>query len=97
MNSTLGTVNYGESRGELVFEKPYSQATANLIDHEVRSLVNGAYSRTEKLLMEKREALEKVAQVLLTKEVLKREDMINLLGKRPFEEKLTYDELAHHK
>lgn len=75
------------------FTKPYSEETGRMIDHEARQLIDAAYQRTTALLTEKRAEVEKVAQRLLEKEVLSREDMIELLGKRPFEEKTSYDDI----
>jgi len=80
MNNKLGNVSYPAPKGDFVVEKEYSEATAKIIDEEVRFLVNEAYERTEKLVTEKMDALEKVAKVLLEKEVLSAQDMVALLG-----------------
>jgi AFG3 family protein len=88
MDPQIGPVAYVEAKdSELVLDKPYSEATAKLIDRQVRQLVAEAYSRTEALLTEKRGQLEKIAKLLLDKEVIQKENMIELLGPRPFEEK----------
>jgi AFG3 family protein len=79
---------------ETSFTKPYSEATAQLIDQEVRELVESALSRTRKLLGEKRAEVEKIALKLLEQEVLTMEDMVETLGPRPFAEKRTYEELV---
>jgi AFG3 family protein len=78
----------------MAFDKPYSEHTSQIIDQEVRDIVNDAYERTLNLLSEKRDCIEKVAKRLLEKEVLSRQDMIELLGKRPFPEKHTYEEFV---
>src|SRR5262249_8520935 len=70
---------------EYSFQKPYSEETAKIIDEEVRSLIERAFTRTKQLLNEKREALEKLAQELLKKEILFQQDLERLIGKRPYE------------
>ncbi|KAJ2700731.1 AFG3-like protein 2, partial [Coemansia spiralis] len=76
------------------FQKPYSEATAEIIDVEVRRMINDAYATTLQLLTTKRAEVEKVAQRLLEKEVLGREDMLNLLGQRPFKDRVQYEEFV---
>ncbi|MEY3559597.1 MAG: hypothetical protein RIS12_29 [Bacteroidota bacterium] len=87
MNEKVGNVSFYDPQQENAFTKPYSDDTAKLIDYEVRHLIDSAYARTKKLLTEKKEEVEKLANALLEKEVLFQSDVEVLIGKRPFEEK----------
>lgn len=82
MNSKIGLLSYPPEDGRI--DKPYSDDTAKLIDTEVRKLVDIAYQRTKKMLKEKKNLVEDMAQQLLQKEVLSLEELETLLGKRPF-------------
>ncbi|KAI6232980.1 AFG3-like protein 2 [Aphelenchoides fujianensis] len=95
MSEKVGPLSFDTPQpGEMTFDKPYSEATSQIIDEEVRDMVRGALTHTQKLLESKRESIDKVAKRLLEKEILAREDMIELLGKRPFPEKHTYEEFV---
>lgn len=93
--ATAMVTKFGMSKkvGYLYFEddpsrqlhKPFSEETARNIDSEVRRIVEEAYKQCKELLIEKKAEVGIVAEELLKKEVLSRDDMIRLLGKRPFE------------
>ncbi len=93
MNEKIGNVSFYDSKSsEYQFNKPYSEATAQTIDEEVRKLVDKAYAHTKALLIEKYAQLEIIAQELLKKEVIFQADLEVLIGKRPFEKATTYQE-----
>lgn len=92
MNEKIGNLSYYDSKGssEYSFNKPYSEATAQTIDDEVRKIIQQAYDRTKELLRSKMSALETVAQELLKKEILFQTDLERLVGQRPFAALTTY-------
>jgi AFG3 family protein len=95
MNSKVGNVSFYDPQGEYQFNKPYSDTTAELIDEEVRKLIESVYERTKVLLNEKRAGLELLAAKLLEKEVLFQQDLVEMLGERPFDNRTTYDKFVN--
>jgi AFG3 family protein len=84
MSSKVGYVNYEQDQQQ--FSKPFSEETAKSIDLEVRRIVDEAYKKCRDLLTSKQKEVELVAEELLSKEVLSRDDMIRLLGPREWPE-----------
>ncbi|OQP63867.1 peptidase M41 [Niastella vici] len=83
-NEKVGNVSFYDSSGQrdAAFQKPYSEETGKLIDEEVRKLVDNAYQQTKSLLLQNKQYLIKVAELLLQKEVIFKEDLENILGRR---------------
>ncbi|WP_436515282.1 ATP-dependent zinc metalloprotease FtsH [Ekhidna sp. To15] len=92
MNDKIGNVSFYDSKqSDYNFTKPYSDATAELIDKEVKALIDVAYQRTKKLLLSKKKELEILAKELLKREIIFQSDLEGLIGKRPFKTQTTYD------
>jgi cell division protease FtsH len=94
MNDKLGNISYHDSSAqqEYTMTKPYSDETARLIDEEVRALILTQYTRTKELLSKHTAHLHALAEELLKKEVLYKDDLERLIGKRPFAEEVTPNE-----
>lgn len=84
MTEKVGNVSYYELMKNDTFQKPYSDDTARIIDEEVKGIIEEQYQRVLALLKDKMVELEKVAQVLLEKEVIVKDDVVKLIGERPF-------------
>lgn len=84
MSNKVGYVYYEEDQNQL--HKPFSEETARNIDAEVRRIVDEAYKQCRELLTEKKKEVGIVAEELLSKEVLSRDDLVRLLGPRPWPE-----------
>jgi cell division protease FtsH len=97
MNEKVGNVSFYDPAQESTFTKPYSEETGKLIDNEVRILIDKAYERTKQLLREKKKEVEDLAHALLDKEVLHKDDVEAIIGKRPYEEKKVLLDEPHPK
>lgn len=86
MNDKIGNISFYDPQNDTAMTKPYSEETGKIIDDEVRKLVSQVYQRTKALLSEKMEAVKTIAEQLLKKEVLFKDDLETLIGKRPFED-----------
>jgi cell division protease FtsH len=93
LNDKIGNVSYYDSSGqsEYSFNKPYSENTAKIIDEEVKKMIDIAYARTKAILIANKEKLTLLAEKLLDKEVIFKEDLESIFGKRPFEKDIAED------
>ncbi len=85
LSDKLGNISYHDSTGDYSnsLQKPYSEATGEIIDQEVRGLVDEAYAEALRIIREHQEDLRKIAELLIEKEVIFGEDLEKVLGKRP--------------
>ncbi len=88
LNNKIGNISYYDSTGqsEMSFTKPFSEKTAESIDNEVHNMIEEAYIRAKTILSENRDKLDLLANLLIEREVIFREDLEEIYGKRPFEE-----------
>jgi cell division protease FtsH len=87
MSERIGSVSFnlsGAAADGPLFQKPYSDETARIIDEEVKRIIEEVRARARELLLEQREKLEQMAQSLLEKEVLGSQELLAILGPRPF-------------
>jgi len=86
MSENVGHVSFYDSTGQsdMAFTKPYSEKTAELIDKEVKDLIEEAYKRSFELLKKHQDGLNKLADILLEREVIFSEDLEKIFGKRPW-------------
>lgn len=84
-NKKIGNVSYYDSTGQkdMGIQKPFSEETGKLIDEEIRKLVHDAYDRSKDILQKNKGLLTQVAELLLKKETIFKEDLEGILGKRP--------------
>lgn len=92
MNEKIGQVAFPKEDGGYPGDRLYSEATAEVMDEEVRQIVAEAYQRTLQLMKEKKEEVGKVAELLLSKETITNMDVASLIGRRPFEVNKEYEE-----
>jgi cell division protease FtsH len=85
MNKKVGNVSFYDMQNQNTFSKPFSEETSRIIDEESRAIIEQQYVRAQNLLQEKRHELDALANLLLEKEVLFKDDLEKLIGKRPFE------------
>jgi len=98
MNAEIGNMSFYDSKqSEYAFNKPYSEATSERIDQEVKKIIDAAYERAKALLTQHQEKLEIIAKELLEKEIIFQTDLERLIGKRPFAAQTTYQKFTNGK
>lgn len=87
LNDKVGNISYYDSQGrsEYSFSKPYSEDTAKTIDEEASKIIEEQYKRAKQLLTENRDKLTALAEKLLQKEVIFKEDLVEIFGERPWD------------
>ncbi|MBP1221448.1 ATP-dependent zinc metalloprotease FtsH [Flavobacterium sp. 1355] len=90
LNDKIGNVTYYDSTGqsEYNFSKPYSDETAKVIDKEISELIEGQYQRAIQILEENKDKLNQLADILIEKEVIFKDDLETIFGKRTFDKNL---------
>jgi cell division protease FtsH len=90
LNEKIGNVTYYDSTGqnEYNFSKPYSEDTAITIDKEISILIESQYQRAIKILQENKDKLNQLADILIEKEVIFKDDLVAIFGKRTFDSNL---------
>ena len=86
LNAAIGNLTYYDSTGQAdySFSKPYSEETAQKIDHEISEIIEKQYARAIEILKLSKDKLTELAERLLEKEVIFKDDLETILGKRPF-------------
>ena len=90
LNEKIGNVTYYDSTGqsEYSFSKPYSEETAMVIDKEISNLIESQYERAIQILEENKDKLNQLADILIEKEVIFKDDLEEIFGKRTFDSNL---------
>src|SRR5690554_5747885 len=88
LNKVVGNISFYDSQGQSQFTKPYSEETNRIIDQEVSKLIEEQYARAKEILTTNQDKLNLLAEKLLEKEVIFKEDLIAIFGERPWD-KLT--------
>ena len=85
LNEEVGNITYYDSSGNDAFVKPYSEETAKTIDREISKMIEAQYVRAVELLTTHKEKLTTLAELLLEKEVIFKDDLEKIFGKRSFD------------
>jgi AFG3 family protein len=94
MNERVGQLAFPKDPNAYGEQRPYSDATAQTMDEEARKIVDEAYIRTLNLIREKKNEVDKIAQLLLQKETITHDDIIDVIGERPFRGDESYNDFV---
>lgn len=94
MNSRVGQLAFPKDPNAMPGDKPYSDSTAEAMDEEARRIVDDMYTKTVELISERKNEVEMVAKLLLEKETITHDDIIDLVGHRPFKGNESYQEFV---
>lgn len=94
MNDRVGQVAFPKEEGQWPSDRLYSNATAEIMDEEVKLIVDEAYRRTIKLMEDRKDQVILIAELLLEKETITNNDVSNLIGRRPFRQSEEYEQYA---
>ena len=97
MNPRVGQLAFPKDPNAMPGDKPYSDSTAEAMDEEAKKIVDEAYESTLTLIREKKEEVEKVALLLLEKETITHDDVIDLVGPRPFKGNDEYNQYVSNR
>lgn len=99
LNKAVGNITYYDSSGQndYVFSKPYSESTAEIIDKEIKKTIETQYKRALDILKKHKENLTKLAELLLEKEVIFKDNLTKIFGPDPFEKKETLKQKPQEK
>jgi len=95
MSEVVGPLSFGSQEASNTLYRPYSEKTAQLIDEEVSVIITTSYARAVKLLRENEASLHALAEALLKQEVIGADDLVSVLGPRPFKKSVEWDEFIN--
>ena len=95
MSDRVGNLAFPPDPNQQEFKNQYSEATAQIFDEEAKEIVGIAYARTQKLLEEKQDLVIALAELLLEKETINQDDIISVLGARPFDSHANYEDIIN--
>ena len=95
LNERIGNISFYDSQGREMFTKPYSEDTARIIDEEVSKMIEQQYQRALSILEENKDKLTLLAEKLLTSEVIFKEDLETIFGKRPWDREHIQESLSN--